>query len=521
MDAATPSQLERSEVDLVLQSGVFDKAPRLARFLRYICEKYFDGHADQIKEYSIAIEALGRSSDFDPKKDSIVRVEAHRLRKRLEEYYQGQGASHPIQIVIPNGQYRPHFVPCSQVPGVANGSLKPEAAPRPALVLNLPSPNGAETTAAETRKPTRFPLLWSILASVALLIAAAAILLLRQHTQQRQIRNSTGADQTSADTWNAAVARPAGAELRILAGYHGPVYMDRQGHLWNPDSYFRGGSAQPIPPDHFIEAQPDSHLLKSARFGKFQYDIPLAQGVYELHLYFAETEYGRGNPLGGGEGTRTFSISLNGTPRFPVFDPLAQAGAANRLDELVLKDVKPAADDKLHLNFDPRGPTAAMLNALEILPSEPGRIHPVRMVMQSNPVTDEYFLGGSQVLRDNVLLNPKERSLYQGERYGNFSYRIPLAPGKYRLTLHFAEQWFGTAAMAETNSLDYRAFNVFANRVALLKDFRVGREAHGANRSLEKSFDNLQPDAQGILLLEFVPLRNYAEVNAIEVVQMP
>jgi hypothetical protein len=246
-------------------------------------------------------------------------------------------------------------------------------------------------------------------------------------------------------------------------------------------------------------------------------------------LYFAETVYGHGNPVGGGEGTRTFSISINGKVQFSLFDPLAQAGAPNRLHEQVMKDVKPASDGALHLQFDPSGPAPAMLSALEILPSQPGRVHPVRMVAQANPVTDsdgrlwaadEYVIGGTQVLRDNVLLNPKERALYQGERYGNFCYRIPLAPGKYRLILHFAEQWFGTPA-AQTNSLEYRDFDVFANRQTLLKNFHVGKEAGGANRSIEKRFDNLEPNAQGILLLEFVPLRNYAEVNAIEVIQMP
>src|SRR5438270_2556059 len=106
---ASPSQ-ERSEVDAVLRSGLFEKAPRLEKFFSYICRLHFEGRADQIKEYSIALEALGRSSDFDPKKDSIVRVEAHRLRKRLEEYYSGPGTDDPVQIVIPNGQYRPQFV---------------------------------------------------------------------------------------------------------------------------------------------------------------------------------------------------------------------------------------------------------------------------------------------------------------------------------------------------------------------------------------------------------------------------
>jgi hypothetical protein len=98
------------EVDLILRSGVFERAPRLEKFFRYICDLHFDGRADEIKEYSIALEALGRSADFDPKKDSIVRVEALRLRKRLEDYYRGAGVSDPVRIVIPNGQYRPQFL---------------------------------------------------------------------------------------------------------------------------------------------------------------------------------------------------------------------------------------------------------------------------------------------------------------------------------------------------------------------------------------------------------------------------
>src|SRR5881227_2305202 len=110
MDALASSPQERMEVDLVLRSGIFEKAPRLEKFFLYICRLHFEGRSDEIKEYSIALEALGRSADFDPKKDSIVRVEAHRLRKRLEEYYCSSGASNEVHIAIPNGQYRPHFV---------------------------------------------------------------------------------------------------------------------------------------------------------------------------------------------------------------------------------------------------------------------------------------------------------------------------------------------------------------------------------------------------------------------------
>ena len=102
---------ERNELEHVLSSGIFAKAPRQAGLLKYICDEYFQGRADQIKEYTLAIEVLGREADFDQNRDAIVRVEVHRLRKKLKEYYQGEGAAHSLQIVIDPGKYVPRFVP--------------------------------------------------------------------------------------------------------------------------------------------------------------------------------------------------------------------------------------------------------------------------------------------------------------------------------------------------------------------------------------------------------------------------
>lgn len=67
------------------------------------------GEGDHIKEYSIALEVFGRRDTFDQDIDSIVRVQANRLRKRLAEYYTGAGADHALHITIPVGQYVPVF----------------------------------------------------------------------------------------------------------------------------------------------------------------------------------------------------------------------------------------------------------------------------------------------------------------------------------------------------------------------------------------------------------------------------
>src|ERR1039457_915039 len=101
---------ERAELEAVLSSEAFARSPIVAQMLKYICERHFSGQSHEIKEYNIAVDAFGRQPNFDQTRDSIVRVEAHRLRKRLQEYYQQQGAGHQIQIILPPGNYVPQFI---------------------------------------------------------------------------------------------------------------------------------------------------------------------------------------------------------------------------------------------------------------------------------------------------------------------------------------------------------------------------------------------------------------------------
>lgn len=521
-----PPSHERSAVDGVLQSGIFDKAPRLGNFFRYICERHLQGEGDQIKEYCIALEALGRPADFDPKTDSIVRVEAHRLRRRLQAYYRGPGASQPIQIVIPNGQYRPQFV----------SKNHPVAAETPAQSDAVP-PFGDQlvvSAAVATANPSgrmHRALFWKAGIPLLLILVSGTVVLLVRGVQEKPAgRVAHPIAQPAAalkdDVWTGPATEPIPAEFRMLAGYHGAPFSDRQGHTWNADAYYTGGVASKVPPDRHIEYQPDPNLIKTERSGQFRYDIPMNSGPHELRLYFAETDYGPGNPKGGGDSSHLFRVSVNGAVQFALMDLLAQAGAPNRLYVSVLKDIGPGGDGKLHLNFDPVvGP--AILNGIEILQSSPGRIHPVRIVAQPIPVTDsdgrlwaadEYVSGGTLVWRHQSVLNPPDKALYEGERYGNFSYRIPLAPGKYRLTLHFAETYFGTAE-SRYQSVSNRCFDVYANGLSVLRNYEVARDAGGPERSIAKVFENVEPNAQGILQLNFVPVRNYAEVNAIEVVE--
>ena len=104
-----PQREARAELESVLASTLFVRSPRLSRLLQYLCNKYFEGSTEEVKEYQIGVEVLGRPPSFDPAEDAAARVEAHRLRKRLKEYYETEGRSHALRIEVPLGHYAVAF----------------------------------------------------------------------------------------------------------------------------------------------------------------------------------------------------------------------------------------------------------------------------------------------------------------------------------------------------------------------------------------------------------------------------
>jgi hypothetical protein len=106
--------------------------------------------------------------------------------------------------------------------------------------------------------------------------------------------------------------------------------------------------------------------------------------------------------------------------------------------------------------------------------------------------------------------------LYSTERFGNFSYTIPVAPGHYSVILHFSEPYFGPSGYGR-GGIGSRVFDVYFNGVALIKDLDIYRETGGSTRALQKEFRGLRPNALGKLVFTFQPNRNYPCVNAIEI----
>ena len=99
----------RAQLDLIVASEHFRRSIRTARFLRYVVERTLQGRASDLKEYVIALEVFDRPETYDPQVDATVRVEAGKLRLRLQKYYEAAGLSDPIRIEIPKGAYVPVF----------------------------------------------------------------------------------------------------------------------------------------------------------------------------------------------------------------------------------------------------------------------------------------------------------------------------------------------------------------------------------------------------------------------------
>lgn len=97
------------QLALILDSKHLRQAKSLEKFLRYTIEKKLGGTESELKEYSIGVDVFQRGSDFDPRKDAVVRVQANVLRKRLASYYEDEGLLDEIIIEMPKGHYIPQF----------------------------------------------------------------------------------------------------------------------------------------------------------------------------------------------------------------------------------------------------------------------------------------------------------------------------------------------------------------------------------------------------------------------------
>ena len=172
--ASIPAADIRAELEKVVRSAEFLRRPQLQRFLNFVVEEQLAGRGAQLKEYVLGVGVFGRPADFDPRLDSLVRVEARRLRAALEKYYDDEGRSDPIKIELQKGSYLPSFV-----------HREPEG-------LRIVPPANQES-ADPAARPARLTSLGNValaLAFLALLLVTISASLLFRHAQALTERDS-------------------------------------------------------------------------------------------------------------------------------------------------------------------------------------------------------------------------------------------------------------------------------------------------------------------------------------------
>lgn len=518
-------------VERVSSSNTFEKCYRLRTFFLHVCRSALENRPEATTEQQIGIHVFGKPPGYNPNEDNIVRSQARLLRLKLEHHFSNEGQGEPVIVKIPKGQYLPVFETRPTV-------VQPPAAPPP----TAPSSADALESGRHSQR------LLTVFAVAAGLLALATVWLGIRVFRPDTPATSSGMGLFRGQNPSGTMNNPPGGqqagstaipeEIRIAAGNADAAYVDARGRRWEPDRFFSGGASKAGPKDFFPPTS-DAGLFRTIRESvsndaeapdsqrEFRYDIPVRQGVYELKLYFADPNaWGEGQSFDDGQNRRHFSVNMNGRPLLSYFDPVADASPSS-VAVRAFKDVVPAEDGKVHLQFI-AGPQRSFVSALELTPGIAGKLKPIRICARQSDFVDSdgvrwsgdrFFLGGRTGIHSSPQGAPALPPLYMEERYGSFTYAIPVPPGSYTLTLHFAESFYSPwTAGVGCRGAGCRVFNVACNGVALLRDFDIFQSAGGAFRSISRSFHGLSPNGQGKLLISFSPNVDYAEVRAIEVI---
>lgn len=145
----------RAQIERLTASKTFEASDVHRRLLQYLAEKSLAGEADRLKEYTIGIEAFGKPESYDPKQDSIVRLQVGRLRQKLAMYYQSEGASDSVLVEVPKGAFK--------------------------VIFEAASPEGARRAAADPVRRARW--LAARLAAVTLWAVVATVMAVRSQRQ--------------------------------------------------------------------------------------------------------------------------------------------------------------------------------------------------------------------------------------------------------------------------------------------------------------------------------------------------
>lgn len=186
-------QTIRGEMERILHSEAFRSSPRCRQFLRFVVEHTLEGRQDHLKERIIGVEVFGRNPAYPTEADSVVRVRATEVRKRLSQYYASAPHAQPCRIEIPPGSYVPQFLPAARPEDPEKPDLQRNASPP----LVLPGPPA----------PRRW--LWIAIVAVLFIAVPAGVLEAFRITAEHRVQASMDANEVQLERfWEPAIRDP-------------------------------------------------------------------------------------------------------------------------------------------------------------------------------------------------------------------------------------------------------------------------------------------------------------------------
>jgi len=306
---------KREAITAVLSSHTFSRSAQLRAFLGYVCEREMTGRTEDLTEYQIAVEVLGRPKDFNLTDDSSVRNRAYELRQRLEKFYSSEQPEALVRIEIPRGGYVPYYT---------RRVAEPETPVAPAPVAAIPTPQ------------KRWPALITSACAAALLLGLALGFLLVQPRSPSILKEAWGPLAEPGDDLLISVA----TSLHMLVRQHIAPHPHR---LPAPAELLQmNGPTRPLDPGLPLYMEPA------------QLSVPLAELAATASLTNLRTAFGGGyqilpeaeapvaalrgrNAILIGSGTNSeaalvllrnlpWTLGYTPTDRFAIFDQRKPAG---------------------------------------------------------------------------------------------------------------------------------------------------------------------------------------------------
>ncbi len=249
-DAATEHQIER-----ILHSETLRASEALRRLLRYLADKTLAGEADQLKEYTVGIDGLGKPATYDPRQESIVRIQVGRLRHKLSEYYHGEGKGDPIVVELPKGHFKLRFDPGAE-------SAEPEIG------------RAADPTAAVSPNRSSFGTAAGILLLIASALAIYSTIELWRERRQTALFRAVWTPEIAA-LWSPFVSSDRG----LIVAVHDPTFVSVPGF-----GVYRDGAANSWDELMQSPATASMRVLKKSEFHPLNLYTGTGEAGASLHL---------------------------------------------------------------------------------------------------------------------------------------------------------------------------------------------------------------------------------------------